>query len=342
MPGLTVKWRNGVAYATGTVAGKRVRQSLGTRDEGQAEELRAQHEARLWKRHSYGEEAVRTFQEAALSYMEAGGEDRFLEPLIRRFKGRVLGSIKPGEIREAAIKLYPHAKPATRNRQGIVPARSVINHGAALGWCTAIKVANFKVEKARRRAVDRSWVDAFLAQADADNLPGLAAAVLFMWQNGPRISEAARVLPEHVDLQRRVILFETTKTGEWEPCHITQELLVRLANLPMTDAQPVFGYASRFGIYRRMAAVCRRAKLPWVPPHQAGRHSFFTEALARGATIREAMDAGRAKSARLMLETYTHAEEGGRRVAALFDTELAQPKTTTSEKSGTSKSRGAA
>ena len=64
MPGLKVQWRNGIAYAIGTVAGNRVRESLGTRDKALAEELRAQLEARLWKRHSYGEEAVRTFDEA--------------------------------------------------------------------------------------------------------------------------------------------------------------------------------------------------------------------------------------------------------------------------------------
>ena len=96
------------------------------RDPAQAEELRAQYEARLWKRHSYGEEAVRTFEEAALSYMNGGGEEAFLPPLIRRFKGRVLGSIKPGEIQQAARDLYPGRKPATWNRQVIVPARAVM------------------------------------------------------------------------------------------------------------------------------------------------------------------------------------------------------------------------
>lgn len=321
MPGLKVIWRGGVAYATGAVAGQRIRKSLGTRDPAQAEELRAQYEARLWKRHSYGEEAVRTFEEAADNYMVAGGESVFLAPLIMRFRGRVLASIKPGEIQQAARDIYPGRKTATWNRQGIVPARAVINHAAELGWCPAIKVKHYPVQRVRRRAVDRAWLDAFLAQADTDGLPHLAAAVMFMWQTGARVSEAARVLPEHVDLQARVILLAETKTGEWQPAHITAELVIRLANLAMPEGEPIFGYASRFGLYRRMQAVCRRAQLDWRPPHEAGRHSYFTNALARGATLKQVMEGGRSKSARLVLEIYAHAESGGRDIADMMDAE---------------------
>ena len=67
MSGLHAKRRGNAYYAFGTVAGKRIRKSLGTRDKAQADELCALYEARLWKRHCYGEEAVRTFEEAALS-----------------------------------------------------------------------------------------------------------------------------------------------------------------------------------------------------------------------------------------------------------------------------------
>lgn len=350
MPGLKITWRGGIAYATGTIAGQRVRQSLGTRDKGQAAELCAQHEARLWKRHSYGEEAVRTFEEAALSYMEAGGESRFLAPLIVHFRGRRLGTIKPGEIVDAALALHPDPpadskkptpKPATRNRQVIGPARAVINHAADKGWCQPIRVTVFKTSRARRRAVDRSWIDAFLARADADGLPHLAAGVLFMYQTGARVSEAARVLPAHVDLGKREILLAQTKTDEWVPAYITDELVVRLANLAMMDGFPVFGYRNRWGIVRRMRAVCRRAGIPFVSPHQAGRHSFATEALARGATVRQVMDAGRWKSARLVLETYAHTEEAGRVVASLFDANLAQSKPAPAAKRGGSRKKRA-
>src|SRR5205085_2705027 len=71
MPGLRPYNRNGIFYAIGTVAGERIRQSLGTRDRRQAQELCAQYEAKLWKRRSYGEESVRTFEEAVMLYVNA-------------------------------------------------------------------------------------------------------------------------------------------------------------------------------------------------------------------------------------------------------------------------------
>jgi hypothetical protein len=92
MPGLKPVDRKGVFYAVGTVGCQRIRKSLGTRDKRQAAELCAQYEAILWKRRSYGEEAVRTFEEAAVSYMEAGGERTYIRPLISRFRGRLLGT----------------------------------------------------------------------------------------------------------------------------------------------------------------------------------------------------------------------------------------------------------
>ena len=110
MPGLEPKLRGSVYYAVGSVDGRRIRTSLGTRDEAQASRLCAQYEAKLWKRYSYGEEAVRTFEEAALSYQQAEDESRFLAPLIKRFQGRVLGTIKPGEITEGGVCTIPECQ----------------------------------------------------------------------------------------------------------------------------------------------------------------------------------------------------------------------------------------
>lgn len=255
-----------------------------------------------------------------MSYTEeAGGEARYLPPLMRHFRGRVLGTINPEEIRNAARLLGADKGPATRNRQYIVPARAVINHAAGLGWCASLVVKGFPVPKPRRTIVGREWIDTFVAQADRDGLPHLSAAMLFMWQTGTRVSETARILPEHVNLAERIVLLETTKTGTWEVRDITVELMVRIANLPKEDGKPLFGYADRFGIRNRMKAVCRRAGLDFVPPHQAGRHSFASNALAMGESVAAVMKAGGWKTARMMLDTYAHADRAGRSIADRFD-----------------------
>ncbi len=100
-----------------------------------------------------------------------------------------LTTVMPGDIIALAVKL--HRKGSTRNRHVIVPARAVINHAADRGWCSHIRVKQFKAPKPKRTARGREWHDAFIAQADRDGIPHLSAALLFMAQTGGRVSEAA-------------------------------------------------------------------------------------------------------------------------------------------------------
>lgn len=323
---------NGIYYAVGTFDGERIRKSLGTRNEETAKEQCALYEARLWKRHSYGEEAVRTFEEAAEKYLIQGGEARFLTPIIKHFKGRPLGKITPGEIRAMAIEIFPAASAATRNRQAIVPARAVVNHGHSLGWCNAIKVELFDTSRSRKhKPVTDDWLRTFMAQCEDDGLSHLAALVLFMNQTAARVSEAIGLLGEHVDLQNRICVLAKTKTDEWSPRYLTAELALRMAALGIEEGERVFRYSDRSAVNRRIKAVCRRAKIEPRSTHSAGRHSFGTNAMASGARVKDAMDAGGWKSAKLFMETYVHSDEAGRTVAAIFDkkrgpigTEMAQ------------------
>jgi len=310
----------GIWQAVGSLAGERIRKSLGTRDQAKAIELKADFEARLWKRHTYGEEAVRTFEEAALHYMEHGGEKRFLAPVIRHFKGRPVGSIKPAEIRAAAMTLYPNAGPSTRNRQGIVPARSVVMHAHDLGWCGAITVKQFDVPKSRKhKPVTRVWLDKFMAEADKSKMPHLSALVLFMHQTGARVSEAVRLTGEYVDLGKRLVILEKTKTDELSPRTLTMELVARIGALEPRAGYPVFTYTDPKAVNRTMKRVAKRAGIDRNTTHGAGRHSFATNTLAAGADIKSAMDAGGWKSAKLFMETYVHSHEAGESIAKLFD-----------------------
>lgn len=318
--GLVLKLVKGIWHVDGSIAGHRIRKSLGTRDEAHALTLKAAYETRLWKRTHYGEEAVRLFEEAAEAYMGQGGETRFLAPLIRHFKGRTVGSIKPAEIRAAAAAIYPTAAPATRNRQGISPARAVIMYAHDLGWCGAIKVKQFDVPKSRKhRPTDRQWLDAFMAEADKSKLPHLSAIVLFMHYTGTRVSEAVRLTGEHVDLGKRVVMLERTKTDEWSPRKLTAELVARISALGAKDGERVFGYTDPKAVNRVMKRVAKRAGIVPLTTHSAGRHSFATNAMNAGVKVKDAMDAGGWKSAKLFMETYVHSTDAGKTVAAIFD-----------------------
>lgn len=320
MPNLEIKDRDGVWYAVGTVNGERIRKSLGTRDRQTAEEQCSLYEARLWKRHSYGEEAVRTFEEAAESYLRQGGEGRFLPRILKHFKGHSLGRIKPGDVRDMAVTLYPRAANATRNRHAITPAVAVINHGADRGWCSPIKVKAFDVPKSRKhKPVDRIWLDAFMAEADKSKLPHLSAIVLFMHQTGARVAEAVNLTGDCVDLRHRTAVLAKTKTEEDSVRSLTAELVARIAALSPRDGQPVFFYTDPKAVNRRMKAVAKRASIEIRTTHSAGRHSFGTNVMAGGAKVKDAMDAGGWKSAKLFMETYVHSNEAGKAVAAIFD-----------------------
>ena len=334
MPGsLKVVWRNGIAYAVGTYDGKRVRQSLKARDDDKARRECLNLEDRLWKRRQLGEAAVRTFEEAAESYLKQGGDGKFLPRILRYFKGRALSSITPGEIRTMALTLYPRHAPATRNRQGIVPARAVIRHGHSLGWCNSISVELFPVPKSRKHTpVDATWLAAFLARADQDKLPHLAALVLFMNRTAARVSEAIRVIGKDFDLGARKVILGKTKEGEDEVRILPADALMRIAALIRGPNDRVFGYTDPKAPNRRIRAVCKRAGIPYRPTHSAGRHSFGTNTMNLGAKLKDAMDAGGWKTARLFVETYVHSADAGRAVARIFDAEtgpvdanLAQP-----------------
>lgn len=317
MSSLKVTWRGGKAYAHGTIAGKRVRTSLGTRQADTAAQLCAALESKLWRSHIYGPEAVVTFAEAAVSYLKNGGEATFIDPVIKHFGARALREITPGNITAAAPVLYPGRSPATWNRQVITPARAIIMHGHQMGWCAPIKVKQFKTAKPKRVAIDRSWIDAFMREAGARELPHLAALYLFMFQTGTRISEALRVTWADVDLHHRTIYLARTKTGEPRTTYLTIEMMVLLANMP--HHQTVFRYLSRHGVYEVGKRVCKRAGIAYVPPHQSGRHSAATAALAAGIDIATIMDAFGWKSARLVLETYAHPEGAGQRLAQAME-----------------------
>lgn len=316
----------GIWQISGTVGGERIRKSLGTREEEAAYKLAARYSDRLLNRGLNGEEAVRLFEEAATHYMLHGGKDgtggdsRFLTPIIKHFKGRLVASIKGAELREMANTIYPGKAASTKNRQAIVPARAVIIHAHQLGWCPPIRVEQFKVQKSRKHTpVTQDWLDAFMAEADRRKLPHLSALVLFMNRTAARISEAIRVTGADVRLGQRLVVLGKTKTGEDEVRNLTADVMARIQGLGAGEKERVFGYTDPKAPNRVIKRICKDVGIPYRSTHSAGRHSFATNAMKAGAETKDAMDAGGWKSSRLFMETYVHSHQAGRRVAELFD-----------------------
>lgn len=313
---LQIRWINGWAYAHGSGPdGKRVRRALGTQDAGRAEEARAHLETRLWKIKHYGPEAVVTFDEAALAYAQDGGEVRFLTRMAEMLAGKVLREITPKMIRDAARRAYPEAKPATVNRQGIVPARAVMNYGHAQGWCAPIRVEGFPVDLPNKRAVGQEYLDAM-----RPHLPARAYALLmFLHYTGRRVGEAIAMKPEQIDGLR--VTFGKTKNGKPAVAVMPKPVADLVAALEPVDGR-VFGYAHRSSLYATLRRAARKAGVDYLGTHQLGRHSFATALDNAGWTSKQIADAGGWESPALVQKTYVHTADTQEKAARLLGKKL--------------------
>lgn len=287
---------------SGTFRGVRVRKTTGTTDKQVAETIRAAHESDILDG-TFGKRYP-TFEEACEGYLNDGGDERFMLKVFEAFDGVELRHIMPALIRHKSTIAYPEASNATRNRQFITPAQAVINWAHRQGMCAPIKVDRLSVEKPERKAVNREWLDAFMAEAS----PHLGALFLFMFETGARIGEAVKLQWDDVDLSNRTALLRDTKNGTDHVAHLTGEMCGLIRSLPI--GRRVFGYKSRQSIYGPAQNACKRAGIEYVPPHQAGRHSFATTLDAAGMTATQIAKFGNWKSARMVSETYTHPETG--------------------------------
>jgi integrase len=263
---------------------------------------------------------MHTFQESAESYIQHGGEARYLGRLVDYFGQQDVAVITPLAVRTSAALIYPKASGATLNRQVITPSRAVLYHAHELGWRMPARIRPFPAPKMRKTVpASRRWLEAFIDQCDKDGLPHLAACVLLMNLCGARVSEAVNLLGEHVDLRRRTALLVKTKTSTNSLRYLPDHLVERIRDLGLEPAQRVFRYTSRFSVNERIGAVCGRAGLPYKSSHTVGRHAFATNALNAGVGVRVAMDAGGWKSSVIFLETYAHTIDAGRAVMDRFN-----------------------
>ncbi|AGS81037.1 integrase [Caulobacter phage Cr30] len=261
-----------------------------------------------------------TFHEAAISYVEHGGEERYLRKLIEHFGNQDVSKITPMAVRNSVKIIFPNSSPATHNRQVITPMRAVLYHAHEMGWRMPAKIKSFYAPKTKLTIpANRKWLETFIDQCDKDELPHLAACVLFMNLTGARVSEAVNFLGKHINLRERKAILIKTKTDFNSIRYLPDHLVERLRDLNIGPEDRAFKYKCRFSVNERIGAVCNRAGIQYKSSHTVGRHSFATNALNAGVSVRVAMDAGGWKSSSIFLETYSHSMDAGKRVADIFN-----------------------
>jgi|SRR5450759_1578489 integrase len=323
-------------YLRGTIRGVTVDESTGVTDRKAAETIRAQREWGIIQASIHGRKATASFLEAAVGYMEGGGERRYMQPLLDHFGGSPLTRIDQAAIDRAAKVLYPTAAASTLNRQVYTPISAVLKHGAARGLCEYRQVERPAQPKGRVR-----WI----TPAEADRLITASAAhlrplVIFLLYTGARVSEALYLDWRQVDLQRSHVDFIATKNGEARGVPLHPRAVAALASLPHRENEVFrrpdgYAYARKEDgggqIKKAFRGACLRAGIADFSPHGC-RHTWATWHYAANRDLPALMKLGGWKSEKMVLR-YTHVNVAhlAQSIAALpwdksGDRQQAQPK----------------
>lgn len=296
-------------YIRGSVRGIRIDQSTGTVERGAAEEILVKTASQVLQRSIHGDAVSRTFAEAALSYMDAGGEAAPLNPILKRIGRKPVGSINQAEIEETARALFPKGAPGTLNRKVYTPIAAVLNHAARKGWRPKPVVARPKQPEGRVRWITESDARRLLSAAGGHLRP----LVVFLLSTGARLSEALYLDWKDVDLSRGHVSFHDTKNGESRGVPLHSVAVAALSALPhktgavfrRPDGLP---YEERIGgggqIKTAWAGMLKRAGISDFTPHDC-RHTWATWHYQKNRDLMALMKLGGWKSL-AMVERYTH------------------------------------
>jgi integrase len=309
-------------YLRGTVRGVTVDESTGVADRQAAETIRSKREWEIIQASIHGRKATVTFLEAAVDYIEAGGERRYLSPLIDYFGTTPLAKIDQAAIDRAADALKSRAKNSTRDRQIYTPVSAVLKRAAKRSLCDWRQI---------ERPVQSSGRVRWIAPAEADRLiracsPHLRPLVIFLFYTGARVSEAVYLEWPQVDLKRRQVQFVATKNGEARGVPLHSRVILALEAFPYrdgfvfrrADGQPYARKADGGGqIKTGFRGACKRAGIVNFRPHDC-RHTWATWHYSANRDLVALMELGGWKSERMVLR-YAHMNVGHREqsIAAL-------------------------
>lgn len=216
-------------YIVGTVAGVRIRESAKTASKAVAESLRIKREAELEQRRIFGAASVASFAEAVNLYLDRGGEDRYLAPILNAVGMKRLTDITQGDLDALARALYPNAQASTVNRQLYTPFIAVMNEAAINDLCPYRK---WRRPKGHDRKTKFRWLWPDELQAVWDAAPYHGRVVIDLLAGaGLREAEAVGLEWSDVNLSLSQGWLWRTKTDAPRRFEFPARTLAALANL---------------------------------------------------------------------------------------------------------------
>jgi integrase len=233
---LSRRTKAGAYYIRGTVARQSVFESTGMHNRAAAEAVMQRRLGELIDTAARGRPAL-TFAQAALTYLETGGEARFLGAIIRHFgPDTLLDHIDNAAIASATRAIYPHASPATINRQLITPISAVVNMAADEGQTPHRKFRRLKGDVARTRWITPEEAERLLAAAS----PHLKPILLTLIGSGARVSECLTIQAPFYYPATGEIWLPDTKNGHPRMIRLPRRSIDGLTAADLPDRGEIF------------------------------------------------------------------------------------------------------
>jgi integrase len=238
----------------GTYLGVHVDRSTGLADRGKAAKLLGRWREEI-ERGEFSRPGAPTFLSAAVAYMKAGGERRFVSPLLNHFEDKPLAQIDQQAIDDAAFRLYPNATPATRNRQVYSVVSAILKQA---GVADSIRRPKGSTGKQR---TDWLWPEQafrlFHAADDQDAEFGIFVRTLCY--TGLRLGEALALTVSGTRLTESFTYVPNTKNTDPRPVYLPAVVVAALAEHPRgmeREGERIF----RFRKNGRLYTLLNRAK----------------------------------------------------------------------------------
>ena len=295
-------------YVRGTVAGQYIECSTKTTDRKLAEPFRARLENSTYNEAALDKRQPATWAEAVSVYLDNGGEERFILPVLEAFAGRTINEIGQEEIDKAARKAYPKASPATLVRQFYTPTIAILRRAARARLDGA---TNPKVEKPSIRHNAVRWAtDAYLATLLRHCTPKLVAVILVMTYTGLRVGEVVRLRRSAFTAIPGYVICGKTKSGKPRKAILNEATRNAVqAVLAKDEFSPALGLRSRDSVRAGLKWACKKAGLEYLSPHKIGRHAFAARMLAKGNSLETVRQAGGWASLQVLSDNYGHLEQ---------------------------------
>lgn len=218
-----------------------------------------------------------TFLDAAVAYMAATGQERFLPPLVERLGRLPLRLVDQAAIDALALELYPTATPATRNRHVYSPISAILRHAGVR--------LDLRRPKGAAGRQNTSWLwpeEAFrLLDAARERDPEFGLLLTVLLYTGLRLNEALALTTSDVRLTECFAWVRRTKNDDPRPLHLPPVVVAALANHPRGLDRPrqrVFRFRKSGALYLHLQASAARAgiELPERSAFHLLRHTWAT------------------------------------------------------------------